>query len=386
MSSEANLEISDGNPDEDITLTLEQLENCSYLLQHKSVENFDEILARFDEFYSFLDSTLISSLHTLDNAQKHRVISKFNGLLRIMRNHVVLTKFLVSKFDGKSRRYFTFVCSYCGEHVAINKEPFWETLQDHEHFELLLTDRLVAAAPDPQIETNKLQNGEQFEDDSDASCEGFKFNFLPCYDDRVKNVLYPSRLIDVVLPLDDVADYTVQNRCTAFFCLLCKLELSSNVADVASHVTGADHKGKLLDRDCMKSLNIYHSTWLKISPICQSHQVFFVPDSVTAAKCLICDMSVNYDALNSHIKEDDHKKNVFKSLIKLEAPDDEQKSLTSMQMEVFMSSNQPLENSDEDSDDSSSSLSSAAEADVSTRTESNSVINITAGKKLFFSI
>lgn len=318
----------DETSNHNISSTLDQLEHCCYLWQHKSVPNFEEIIDQIDQICAFLDPTLNSLLSNINKAQKHRLNLKLKKLQTCLKK----TLALVSKTGGKFKRKLTFQCSYCNKEVTVNanNEPVWKAIQNHEHFELLLANRLVDAIPALHIETNQLQ----MEGQPNGALGAPSAHFEPSYDERVKNIIYPSHLLDIVFPVDNVSDYTVQNRCTAFFCLLCRLELSLNMSGVVSHISELDHQKKFLDRDCMDSLSIYHSRWMKMSPICQSHQVFFDPESVMAMNCLLCDSSVRYDDLDPHLSGDGHKRNFLK-LIELKTSSDEWKCLANLQLEIY---------------------------------------------------
>lgn len=172
-------------PPDDITSTLDLLENKSYRLQ--PAQNYPEIERQFDETIEWMQTTVLHAVLRGNPTQKNRCLLKVKELQKAMKL-VKKQKFL--------KGHHTMRCAMCLSNVTCTELNFWRELQEHEHIEIMWANYL-AGVPQPEFK-RELQ-----------------------YDEAVLEFCYPVELMRETHALDGVPEFTLQFRGRMVMCLLC---------------------------------------------------------------------------------------------------------------------------------------------------------------------
>lgn len=312
------------NSQSDITSFIEALENKEYL--KNCLNPFDsiseeDVLSNISSFTLWLSSTMESMLLAGKILSVNKCLKHFNALLQAI-NRI---RKILNTVKSKQKTKQSFICTVCNQEIQqYQKGSTWDPLQEHEHIEqqfvtfvnegtipwLLKTHSqsiLLEMNADEQVNgqaSTDIENS--VEDDTETN---FKFNFKPVYDDEVKNIVYPSNLMEKVFRIDSISDYTIQIEYnTIACCLLCRTNVPMTESNILDHVKGSKHLKLTNNGINIESLNVYHSIWPKLNPIYQWHQIYFLPYDILKMMCKLCNVSVNYDQIESHLKEDRHEK------------------------------------------------------------------------------
>lgn len=249
----------------------------------------------------------------------------------------------------KNKEY-NFKCSVCDEELIIPHANFWDILQNHEHVEEVynnilqgvvipkILDEVVpsTSVEDISLALNKSVQLSQDDIEQFSECDenitdisedeqifnednpnGFRFNFVPSYDNSVQSVLYPEKSIKSLRKYDATKYPTIlligPNRAV---CLLCPCDLVSRSKirpgrHFLDHIVGNKHMKQADLPENVNAVINFHETWLSREPALQAHQVYFMPCGDYRLRCVLCGVYVDSCKVDIHILSDLHKINVL---------------------------------------------------------------------------
>lgn len=334
----ANSTITNTDFEHDITSIVEALENKTYV--KKGWNPFQ--LSNESEIYTNIDIFTLSMNSTMESLACSGAASNVINYIKRLKKLEYNIQEVIQAVHKKSK--WKFICNTCHQRITVlQKENIWNALQSHEHIEnqyvafmnarstststnqickqgsklsfeiqlrnilkeIEIIENMVKSIQLNQPATSRTQSC--LEDDSNG--QNFKFNFKLVYDKEVEKLLYPAKFMVRISAIDNISDYTIQinSNCLAY-CLLCRCDLPLTENNIISHAGGSRHsKAAVANSERLNILHVYHSSWIKLNPVYQWHQVWFDPDTVLKMVCKLCLTCVHYDQIESHLKQEQHK-------------------------------------------------------------------------------
>uniref|UniRef100_A0A1Y1MIX9 C2H2-type domain-containing protein n=2 Tax=Photinus pyralis TaxID=7054 RepID=A0A1Y1MIX9_PHOPY len=261
-----------------------------------------EIITQLHEFVSWLNTTVIPycnlEIESFDAEQR----AQFFQIADFARDRLARVKDV--RDPAKRCNPYMIRCSKCGELVKID---CWESIQQHEHFEQVLSNQNSVLDLQPPVQVEGVGTA------SGCTCAvtlptKFKFRFSVGYFPEVVRFFYITREFknDTVY-INGVSYYTLRiiddDMCS---CLICDTIVGRK--SVVSHIEGKRHTANKVSAS-LPNVEVFHKQWMSQELAFQVHQLYFVPFNKYYTLCELCTCSyVAYTSLKDHLLDKRHKK------------------------------------------------------------------------------
>lgn len=260
-----------------------------------------------------------------------------------------------------------FTCNTCSTNIGINyKDNFWNSIQEHNHFEealikpfnenipliteqTLLTNGSNMIQKPLEIQTNTMQ---QLTKPICTTCRhiinksnNFKFNFPVSYDSIIEDVIYGANSAEGIYNRE-VKIIQLKGK-HLFTCLLCRcyMPLQGNSKIVKQHMSGRKHSTLEKSATAVDALLVYHDYWSGQELSHQAHQIYFLPITRTETYCTLCLSTVFYHNVKEHLNIKQHKDFVLQNNKRNKS------QLVKLQTLAYVAENKPISDDSEECDE-----------------------------------